>query len=269
MLLWMTAFAGMTMGGCGAQDSAASSPEKPTIVSLNPCADAILAEIAAPGQVLAISHYSQREGASSMPLDVARRYRSTSGTAEEVIALAPDIVIADIFLAPDTRDALEAAGLRVETIGSANSLAESLGQVRDLAGWSGNVRAGAVLSGKMRVAWDAAGSDGPKTSALLWQAGGIVPGEDTLAAQMLSQAGFSLHSAARGMGQGAYLPLEAVLADPPQVLLAASDERMLSHPVLQGRADMAYHEFDPALLYCGGPTIVRALERLVDIREAQ
>ena len=36
---------------------------------------------------------------------------------------------------------------------------------------------------------------------LLWQAGGIVPGEATLIAELLAHTGFASHAAARGLGQ--------------------------------------------------------------------
>ena len=42
----------------------------------------------APDQVVAISHYSHEQGGTSIPLRLARRYRATAGTAEEVIAQA-------------------------------------------------------------------------------------------------------------------------------------------------------------------------------------
>lgn len=257
------------MGGCGEQIAPPALRDgPPTIVSLNPCADAILAEVAAPGQLLAISHYSQQAGSSSMDLDTARQYRAVSGSAEEVIALAPDLVVADSFLAPDTRAALEAAGLRLENVGMASTLGESVGEVRELAGMIGQTREGERLAGKIEAAWAAAEHRGAPLDALFWQAGGIVPGEHTLAAAMLKHTGFSLHSAARGLGQGAYIPLEDVLADPPQVVIAASDEPMLTHPVLRATPGLAYRQFDASLLYCGGPTIVRALERLRAIRES-
>jgi hypothetical protein len=46
----------------------------PAIVSLNPCSDAILAEVADPGQVLALSHYSRDPRSSSMDVGLARRF---------------------------------------------------------------------------------------------------------------------------------------------------------------------------------------------------
>src|SRR3546814_5557596 len=63
------------------------------IVSTNPCADQILVSLVQPERIAAISHYSQDPAATSLPPEVARRYRVTAGTAEEVIALRPDLVV--------------------------------------------------------------------------------------------------------------------------------------------------------------------------------
>ncbi|WAT17990.1 ABC transporter substrate-binding protein [Aurantiacibacter sp. MUD11] len=238
----------------------------PTVVSLNPCADAVLAEIATPGQLLAISHYSHDPAASSMPLDEARRYAITGGAAEEVLALSPDIVVADSFIAPATRRALEQAGIRVETIGIAMSLEDSLEQIAFLGEMTGNAARAEELAGEIAASWDAYRWDGPTVSALLWQQGGIVAGEHSLAHALLEQAGFASQPAARGLGQGAYLPLEQVLADPPQVVITAGDERAFGHPAMQAAAGVAHHELEPSLLYCAGPTIPRALARLAEIR---
>ena len=92
-----------------------------------------------------------------------------------------------------------------------------------------------------------------------------MPGEETLIARLMAHAGFASHSAARGLGQGAYLPLEQVLADPPELVLAAGSERMLTHPALRSLAGVRYESFDPSLLFCGGPTVIRAAERLAEI----
>lgn len=240
--------------------------DAPTVVSLNPCADAILAEIAEPGQLLAISHYSQDPDASSMPADKAMRYASTGGTAEEVLALAPDIVVADVFIQPATRRALEQAGITVETVGIAGSLEDSLAQIEALGVATGNARQAERLAQEIAASWAAHRWIGEPVSALLWQQGGLVGGEGSLAHALLQQAGFENISAARGLGQGDYLPLERVLADPPQVVITAGDERAFGHPAIRQAPGMVQHDLDPSLLYCGGPTIPRALERLAEIR---
>jgi iron complex transport system substrate-binding protein len=102
--------------------------------------------------------------------------------------------------------------------------------------------------------------------ALLWQEGGLVPGDGTLAAELLAHTGFASHSAARGMGQGSYLPLEEVLSEPPQVILSSGRERAQAHPALRS-LDARRETLDSALLYCGGPTIPRLARRLAEVRD--
>ncbi len=263
---WIPAFAAMTVAACS-EPVAPVSGEYPTIVSLNPCADAILAEVAAPGQLLAISHYSHDPLGSSMPLDQARAYRITGGTVEEVLALDPDVVVTGTFLPPATRNAFERLGMQVVTLGAAQDVASSIEQVRALALAVDRAEQGEQMASRIEQGWEVSAFEGDKVETLFWQADGVVAGPDSLIARMLDYTGFASHSAAQGLGQGAYLPLERVLADPPELVIAAADQRMLAHPVLRQQADIAYAAFEPSLLFCGGPSIPRALERLKQIRE--
>jgi iron complex transport system substrate-binding protein len=74
--------------------------------------------------------------------------------------------------------------------------------------------------------------------AVLWEPGGTVPGQATLVAELMAQAGFANFSAQRGLGQSERLPLERMLADPPRVILAVArtagpeGDRLLFHPAL-------------------------------------
>lgn len=252
---------------CTEMPRRASGPH-PTIVSLNPCADAILAEVADPAQLLAISHYSHDPGASSMDLRVAKRFRATGGTVEEVLALDPDVVVASVFLPPATRAAFERLGIRVESVGIAFTPAESEAQVAALAALAGHPARGAELNARIEASLARAHWDGPKVPTLLWQEGGLVPGAEALISDLLDNAGFASHSAARGLGQGAYLPLEEVLADPPALVIATTGERMLAHPAVRHLPGTRYARLDSSLLYCGGPTIIRVTDRLAGLRRA-
>ena len=67
------------------------------------------------------------------------------------------------------------------------------------------------------------------------------------------------------------MPLEAMLVDPPQVILAAgnvlgNEDRLLAHPALAALKGARRERLDPSLLWCGGPTIIRAAERLAEVR---
>ncbi|UIP08110.1 ABC transporter substrate-binding protein [Erythrobacter sp. SDW2] len=256
------------LAGCGSPRLASAPSEGPTIVSLNPCADAILAEVAAPGQLLAISHYSHAPAATSMDLAKARTLLATGGTVEEVLALDPDVVVGSTFMDPATVKAFERLGMQVETLGIASTVADSKAQVQQLAAVAGEPERGEALIGRIDAALAATAHDGTSVSTVLWQDGGIVPGEGTLVAELMEHTGLASHSAARGMRQADYLSLERLLSDPPELLLVAGNERAQSHPALAQLGDMRTEPFASNLLYCGGPSIIRAVERLAQVRAA-
>jgi iron complex transport system substrate-binding protein len=230
----------------------------------------MLVEIAASDQILALSHYSRDPGSSSMDTDVAAKFAYTGGTAEEVLALQPDIVLASSFIAPTTRAALERAGLRVETFGSPASAPESFAQIRELAALTGREAAGEALVERISDSLAQFPSVPPDQSvtAMLWQPGQIVPGEATLVWEHFARFGLVNHAAAMGLGQAGYVSLETVLANPPDLLLIAGDQPGQTHPLLDQLDQTFVARFEPNLFYCGGPSIIRAQERLSEIREA-
>lgn len=264
----------LAAAACSAAPAQEAKSGQPAIVSLNPCTDAILAEVAEPAQILAISHYSHDPAASSMDLAAARRFAATGGTVEEIVALRPDLVIGSPYMSPATTMALSRLGVRLEQIGMAPDVAESVAQVRRIALLAGHPERGEALVRRIAAALAANRPPArPPIPALVWQSGGIVPGNQTLIADLLRRTGFVNAAAMRGLGQADRLPLEAVLADPPRVIFAAGDgrgneDRMLAHPALQHLTGTRHARFDPALLWCGGPTIIRAVERLGAVRRS-
>ncbi|MET0179587.1 MAG: ABC transporter substrate-binding protein [Novosphingobium sp.] len=263
------------LAGCAAPPPrpAASRP-RPTIVSLNPCSDAVLAEVADRRQILAISRYSHDPRATSMDLAVARRFPATAGTVEEIVALRPDVVIGDSFVQPATADALARLGIPLVRMPISDSLATSAAQVRTLARLAGHPERSAALLARIERALAAAAPPpgAVPIPAIVWQGGGLVPGERTLIAELLGPTGFANAVAARGLGQGAVLGLEAMIARPPRVILAAGDpradeDRLLAHPALAALAPGTLRaRFDPRLLYCGGPSVMPAAARLASVR---
>lgn len=210
-----------------------------------------------------------------MDVALARRFAATSGSAEELLSLSPDVVIGDAFVPPATRAALAARGIRLVQLPIVDSVARAKAQVLEIARLAGREQAGRALDARIDAALASAAPPrgAPPVSAIVWQAGGIVPGRNTLVADLLAHTGFTLQSAARGMGQADYLPLEDVLADPPRVLLVAGkagprENRLLGHPALAALTHTKRAALDPSLLWCGGPTVVRAAQRLAAIRRS-
>ncbi len=248
--------------------NAAPSNIGPRVVSLNPCLDAILVDVAAREQILALSHYSRDEGSSSIDPALAASFAYTGGTAEEVIALDPDIVLASTFIAPATRSALERAGLRVETFGSPVSVAESLDQVGKVAAMLGRADEGDALAHKITQSVPDRQSLPEKgaVSMMLWQPGQIVPGQASLVWDILSRYGTLNHNAALGLDQADHASLEMIVANPPDVLLIAGDHPGQLHPLLQGLDTTFVARFEPKLFYCGGPSIIAAADRMDEVR---
>lgn len=262
-------------GGATARGADRGPPRAlPRIVSINPCVDAVLRQVADPRQIAGISHYSQDPRATSVPLDWARRFPATSGTAEEVVALAPDLVIAGGHVAPSTIAALGRMGIPLVQIGVPETIIESVAQVHTIAGAIGRGAQGDALAERIETAVAAARPrDKRRIPALIWQGGGLVPGTGTLASDLLASTGYHNLSADYGLKRWDVLPLEPLVARPPRVLLSVGaqgrDDRMLSHPVLDRlKRQIAMRPYPDRLLQCGGPTIIEAVRHLARIRQA-
>lgn len=263
----------VALAACARAPEIDAPRQHPAIISLNPCSDAVLAEVADPGQILALSHYSRDPAASSMDVVRARQFRAVSGSVEEILHLQPDVVISDNFLLPATTGALQALAIPVERLPIANSVEASKAQVMRIAAIAGYPERGRAMVARIDAALVRAAPPpgAAPITAVVWQSGGIVPGDASLIGDLLRRTGFRSLSAARGLGQADVLPLETMLADPPEVILAAgnplaSEDRLLTHPALAALKATRRERLEPALLWCGGPTIVRAAARLALVR---
>lgn len=255
---------------------AAPSRQAGGIVSVNPCADAMLVRLVTPNRIAAISHYSLDPAASSIPPAVARRFRATAGTAEEVIALRPALVLASTFTPAATREAYARAGLRVVLLDSPTTAAASVAQVRQVAAAVGEKDRGEAMAAEIErslimpprpsVASGQRPVRGQSPAALLLIAGDLANGSGTLLDELLGRAGFRNAAAGYGLNYTGRIPLERLVARPPDVVIApdsggrtAALRRRLLPAVPQAR-------FAKALINCGGPTIPATLARLRAIR---
>jgi iron complex transport system substrate-binding protein len=254
------------------RNAAVAPPRR--IVSLNPCLDAMLVEVADAGQIAALSSYSGQPGQSSMDVALARRFAASDGSLEDVVARQPDLVLDTTFASPSAAQAYARLGLRRATFGIASTIDESKAQVLHLANLVGHPERGVQLAARIdaAVAKGAAPEGSPRPTALLWHDGGRVAGEHTLIAQLLTKAGFTNYSAAKGYHQSQAIALETVLADPPQLMLTLGAGRGIDHasvhPALQKLTAVQWYSIDPSLEFCGGPTIMRVMDRFSQIRRA-
>ena len=212
-----------------------------------------------------------------MPVALARRFPATNGTAEEAIALRPGLVLASSFTPASTLGAYRRLGLKVATYGTAATIEENRAQIRAIARELGAQARGEALIARIdRAVADAAPTDARHPSALLWLGGSnLVNGQGTLIGEMTERAGFRNASADYGVRYTGALPLEFVVARPPDVVMtpgqsagANEEARRVSLRLRALRPSTQIAAFPPELFYCGGPTIIPAMQRLAAIRRS-
>src|SRR3977135_901085 len=128
-LLRPIAVAGFAMLGVGFAPVLAAG--QPRIASMNACTDQLLIPLANPEQILGLSRFS-RDAWQSFAADDARRYPILSGSAEDVLVLKPDIVVASVFDKRSTRELLKANGLHLAEFAVPQNLAEAKTQIREM-----------------------------------------------------------------------------------------------------------------------------------------
>jgi iron complex transport system substrate-binding protein len=255
----------------------AAPPQR--IVSLNPCLDVELVELVAPERIAALSHYAHNPRASSVEPKLAASLPITYETAEEIMALSPDLVLASRHTEPATRAALAQLAIRTELFDVPQNIEASLTEITRLAGLVEAQEKGDALVARIRTALDTlAPIDTPQPQpilALIFQPNGFAPGKGTLPDELLTRAGFENATARLGYRQWGNMPLELVLADPPRVLLSGAHQggasfaqRMVTHPAFQALgARMVRAPYEQKLLYCAGPVLIAAAKALTDARD--
>ncbi len=221
------------------------------IVSNNPCIDAILAEVAAPEQIAAVSSYSHNSESGSAPLDWARQHPALGVSAEEIIGAKPRLVLTGNLASTGTNNALLRAGVKTVTLGVPATVDDNIAQVRTIAKAINRVQAGEDLVQRIQVATQPSPQ---KQSAIIWQSGGFVAGEGTVQDDLLARAGFRNASHIYGLKQWDILPLEHLIRQPPDVIFTAKP-----HPVFARLKSTRIINFPDRLLFCGGPTLIEAM----------
>jgi iron complex transport system substrate-binding protein len=263
----------LLLSGCSGQPTIAPGG----IVSNNPCIDSVLAEIAAPLQIAAVSIYSHDADSASAPLAWAKARPAIGTSAEEIIASRPALLLTGNYAVGGTNAALAKAGLKTLEFGVPATLRENATQIRQIAKAIGREDAGEKLLHKIEAATayladQAQGRD----TAIIWQNGGFVAGKGTLQDEMLARAGFRNASTVYGLTQWDILPLETLIRNPPAVLFMPTSAKGADKRTLAMRNKLLRHlrgktrvvGFPDKLLFCGGPTIIKAMTAFKSAREA-
>lgn len=253
--------------------TAALSQNPPArVVSINMCADQMLVDLADPGQIAGLSPYA-RDAARSWIADKARALPVVSGTAEEIVLIRPDLVLAGRFSRQATQAFIQSRNIRLVGFDPAHTLAEAREQI---------LRMGDLLGAQDRAADRVAKLDAAlvrlKSAAsthplrvLPLSRRGWVAGRDSLLSDILAAGGLLNSAAEARISDGGFMSLEAVVRLRPDALVLSRDDRqaedqgqaMILHPALQSLFPPARRIILPeALTICAGPMLAEAMDRL-------
>lgn len=245
------------------------------IVSLNLCADQYLLALADRTQIVAVTQFAADPQMSAAAAQ-ARGLRATRGSAEDVLALRPDLVLASPWQDQLVIAHLAARGVPVVALEPAADRAAIVGQVEQVARAVGHPARGTALIAAMdralaRVPGDA---EGGKTAAY-YQRRGFLTGTGTLVDDLMRRVGLRNLAARLGKPALARVGLEELALSRPDYLIVETDAEtvadqgteMLHHPLLK---DIPRLRLPQAWTVCGGPAYVKAAVSLsVQLRAAR
>lgn len=212
--------------------SAMAEPARPTVVSLDYCADQFVLALADREQILAVSKDAERQ--FSHLRDKAAGLPKVRAAAEDVIALKPDIVVRSWGGDARALDFYRRFGIRTVQLGYAEDVPGTVDVLRAVAAEIGQGEKAEALISAMP-----APAPGTELSALYVTPGGVSAGRGTMIDSIFRHAG--LGNANDGEGWTS-LPLERLVTAPPSLMLTAffgfdddaTDRWSVSrHPVMQ------------------------------------
>ena len=240
-----------------------ASPVPHRVLSMNLCADQYLIALADRGQVAGLSKLARDSTISSGAREAAS-LPVAGASAEEVLALAPDLVLTGW---EGQADAAKRLGSKARAIAlpPANSFRDITAQVRLVAAALGHPARGEALIARMDRALAAVPRTGRGRVAAEYQRRGFLGGPDTLVDEMMRRVGLANLAARLGRPALSRLSLEEIVAARPDMILAGEGgpddlgSAMVRHPAL--RAIPRVHVAE-ALTTCGGPAFPDAVRAL-------
>ncbi len=239
---------------------AAAAPGR--VASLNLCTDELVMMLAAPAQIVSVTHLAQQQ--AETPLwHQARRYRRNDGSLLSVVPMRPDLVV---NMGGGGRDRLRIAerlGIGTVDLPFARSLADVAESIRRLSLALGRPAEGAALLRRMAALMRSAP---PHRRDTIWLGGG----GRTVSAEGLEAQWMALAGLRQRPMRGDRVSLEALVVRPPAVVLRSdyrqgqysAGQRWLAHPAARGPGGARTIPTDGRRWTCMGPLLVDEVLRL-------
>ena len=247
------------------------------IVSLDLCTDQLLLELAPRERIAAITHLAGDASVSAIP-GKAKGIPTTRGAAEDVLSYDPDLVLAGPFGVSATVALLRRLHRHVVIVPLPQDLAGVRTSIATVAAAIGAVERGEAMlkAFDRRLASFSRPHEPTSPSALVYQVAGVVSAAGSLADAALAAAGFRNLARDYSLTRNGQVPLELLVASPPDLLVLTSASNAyptpaadnLRHPALiKLRRTHAALELPWQLWLCGTPHIADAIEELATARD--
>ena len=235
------------------------------VMSLNICTDQLLLALA-PERRIASLTFLAREQVPLRYWPQGARIPVNYGSAEEILATRPDLVLTGPFLAPLTRKVLKQSGIPVVEVPLAESFDQIRAVTRQVAQALHTEARGEVLIAHMDEDLRVLARQKPARPfrTAQWGNGGYVPGNKGVFGAMLGAIG------ATSIGDGSsFFDIEALIAGKPEALiysdtyagLATLRDDQDEHPALKARLPrLSYSSF----YECGVPQLAASARKLQD-----
>jgi iron complex transport system substrate-binding protein len=260
--------AALTLGTSAVSPPGEAVPVAPPqrIVSLNLCADQLLVPLADRAQIAALNMNARDPWMSAVAAQ-AKGYRLIRGSAEEVLALDPGLILGAPAFRTDFLRSLSGRNYRAIELPPANSYAEIKAQVASVAAATGHTPRGERLVRRMDLALARIPRNGGRRVAAYYQRRGYLTGAGTLVDELMTRAGLVNLATKLRKPPLSRLSLEEMVAAQPDVLIVETDSdavtdqgaEMLQHPSLRHIPRVTLAQ---AWTVCGGPAYVQAAQSL-------
>lgn len=252
--------------GPSGQDDAWPEGKPGRIVSLNLCADQYLLALADREQIAGLTRNAP-DPAMSAAASQARGLPILKGSAEEVAAIEPDLVLGASKRRSDMLAGLPRGSYRTIELPTARSFADIVVHVRQVARAVGHPERGEALIAKMERDLAAIHMANVDRVAAYYQRRGFLTGTGTLVDDLMRRSGVTNLAEKLDKPILAQLSLEELIEARPDYLIVESDSdevvdqgtEMLNHPLLK---DIPRIRLPQAWTVCGGPAYVDAARSL-------
>jgi iron complex transport system permease protein len=248
-----------------ASEPAAAGPQH--VMSLSMCTDDLLLELLPPERIASVTYYARRPG-NSRVWPQAARVAVNSGTAEEVLAAHPDLVLAGTYTTPATRRLLHAFNFALLEVPPANDFDEIRQITRRVAHELKRDAAAESLIASMDATLRSLSQTGPERELRVagWGDGGSIPGRGTLFDAILRAAGGVNVAPSDSTRSYTSFDVEQLLAVRPDVIAYPSDigdtpgrnTDVALHPLLMKMYAGKRVPYPSALYSCGTPASAQA-----------